>query len=468
MSILLAGLMPHPPVMVPEVGREDAGKAAKSQAAALALGEMVRQAGPDTLIMITPHGPVFQDVMTMATQERLAGDLGQFGAPEVRVIWPNNLGLAREIAREAQAAGIPLLEMDSREANYYGVEPGLDHGLVVPQYFLKKAGVKSKLVAITIGLLPYETLYAFGRVIQRAVDQTGTQAVVIASGDLSHRLKPGAPAGYSPQGRVFDEKVVNLLDQADVQGLFSLEPSLIGEAGECGFRPLLILMGTLDGLRVKGDVLSYEGPFGVGYAVAAWRPTGRDGERQFLRSLEEGRRKKMKELRQRESPLVRLARQALEEYIKTGRTQHPPTELTPEMRERAGAFVTIHKNGQLRGCIGTTGPTRGNLAEEIIHNAISSGTADPRFPAVTPDELEDLTYSVDVLSEPEPVSRPEELDPQEYGVIVRKGNRTGLLLPHLQGVDTVEEQLAIAKSKAGLGAKENGIRLFRFRVRRFE
>lgn len=468
MSLLLAGLMPHPPVMVPEVGGEDAEKVAKSQTAALALGERVRAANPDTLVMITPHGPVFQDAVTLLMPERLEGDLAQFGAPEVAVVWENDLVLAREIAREAEAAQVPLVEMGAREARRYGVTAELDHGLVVPQYFLRKAGVKSRLVAISMGILPYETLYRFGLAIQRAIERLGTKTVIIASGDLSHRLKPGAPAGYNPQGRVFDERLVGLLAAADVRGLFELPASLIEAAGECGFRPLVILMGALDGFELQGELLSYEGPFGVGYAVAVWRLGGRHPQREFLRELEEERQKKIDAARRREHPLVQLARRTLEEYVRNGRVIRPPAELTPEMRERAGVFVTIHKNGQLRGCIGTTGPTRENVAAEIIQNAISSGTADPRFPPVTEDELDDLVYSVDVLSEPEPISGPSELDPQRYGVIVRKGHRSGLLLPHLEGIDTVEEQLAIAKRKAGIGLNEEGVQLYRFEVRRYE
>jgi AmmeMemoRadiSam system protein A len=164
-------------------------------------------------------------------------------------------------------------------------------------------------------------------------------------------------------------------------------------------------------------------------------------------------------------PVVKLAKETVESYIREGKTPKP-RELTPEMRERAGVFVSLHKHGELRGCIGTFEPSKDNVAEEIIANAISSSTRDPRFPPVTASELADLEYSVDILTEPEPVKDRSQLDPKDYGVIVESGWRKGLLLPDLEGVDSVEEQIAICRLKAGISAGEP-VNLYRFQVRRF-
>lgn len=168
-----------------------------------------------------------------------------------------------------------------------------------------------------------------------------------------------------------------------------------------------------------------------------------------------------------EHPLVQLARRTIETYVRTGKRIRPPEDLTPEMKERAGVFVSLHKHGQLRGCIGTFEPTTPNVAQEIIQNAISSATRDPRFDPVRPDELADLEISVDILTPPEPISGPGDLDPKRYGVIVEAGWRRGLLLPDLEGVDTVEYQLAIARRKAGIGPNEP-VKLYRFEVRRYK
>jgi AmmeMemoRadiSam system protein A len=167
-------------------------------------------------------------------------------------------------------------------------------------------------------------------------------------------------------------------------------------------------------------------------------------------------------------PLVQLAKDTIESYVRHGKTVQPPAELAPEMEKRAGTFVSIHKHGMLRGCIGTIEPTQANVAQEVIQNAISAAIHDPRFPAIVPEELADLDIKVDVLGEPEPVESQEELDPKRYGVIVKsaRDQRRGLLLPDLEGVDTVEYQVDIARRKAGIMPGEP-IELYRFEVVRY-
>lgn len=164
-------------------------------------------------------------------------------------------------------------------------------------------------------------------------------------------------------------------------------------------------------------------------------------------------------------PLVELARQTITQYVRSGVTIQPPEELTAEMAQQAGAFVSLHTGGALRGCIGTLEPTRATVAEEVIQNAISAATRDPRFPPVQPNELSGLEISVDVLTPAEPIASIEELDPERYGVIVQSGWRRGVLLPDLEGVDTAEYQVSIARRKAGIGPQEP-VQLYRFEVKR--
>jgi len=166
-------------------------------------------------------------------------------------------------------------------------------------------------------------------------------------------------------------------------------------------------------------------------------------------------------------PVVKLAKDAVESYVRHGRILNPPQQLTPEMKERAGVFVSLHRRGELRGCIGTFEPLKSDVAQEIIANAISSATRDPRFLPVEADELDDLEYGVDILTPPEPVSDTEQLDPEKYGVIVESGFRRGLLLPDLEGVDSAEEQIRICRLKAGI-ARDEAVNLYRFEVRRFK
>ena len=164
--------------------------------------------------------------------------------------------------------------------------------------------------------------------------------------------------------------------------------------------------------------------------------------------------------------LVALAKKSIEAFVRNGKELSPPKELTPEMTVKSGVFVSLKKKRNLRGCIGTFMPCTENVAHEIIKNAISAATQDPRFEPVTEEELDELEYSVDVLSPPEKVSEISELDPKKYGVIVVHGSRKGLLLPDLDGVDSVEEQLRIAKMKAWINPDEK-VEIFRFMVSRY-
>ncbi len=164
---------------------------------------------------------------------------------------------------------------------------------------------------------------------------------------------------------------------------------------------------------------------------------------------------------------IEIARKAIRKYVNDGQKIDLDGEINPELKEEAGVFVSLKKKGQLRGCIGTIQPTQDNLGREIINNAISAATRDPRFNPVRAEEIDELDISVDVMGEPEKIDNPQQLDTQKFGVIVKEGQRSGLLLPNLEGIDAIEEQIDIARRKAGIGRNED-IELYRFRVQRYE
>ena len=230
-------------------------------------------------------------------------------------------------------------------------------------------------------------------------------------------------------------------------------------------QPVKTLAKALDGLAVKTEKLSHEGTFGVGYGVCIYEVSGRDANRYFLEEYRQREEEKARKRKNAEDPFVRLARKTIETYVRTGEKISVPERLPEEMySRRAGVFVSLKEDGRLRGCIGTIAPVRGSIAEEIIENAISAAAKDPRFHAVEPEELERLVYSVDVLGDAEKISSPEELDVKRYGVIVSRGYRRGLLLPDLEGVDTAEDQIEIARQKAGIPEDAEDITLERFEV----
>jgi AmmeMemoRadiSam system protein A len=281
--------------------------------------------------------------------------------------------------------------------------------------------------------------------------------VFVASGDLSHKLKADGPYGYASQGPVFDREATEAMASGDFSRFLSFDEDFCDAAAECGRRSFLIMAGTLDGLAVRSELLSYEGPFGVGYGVAAFTPTGEtDPERRFGRNEAEAERRRRMESKSAEDAFVRLARLSLETYVRSGKRLARPDELPAELTERrAGVFVSLKKDGRLRGCIGTIAATTADVASEIIQNAVSAGTGDPRFEPVRENELDSLVYSVDVLGDPEPIATATDLDPKRYGVIVRKGARCGLLLPNLEGIDRAQEQVEIALRKGGIAPTEH-------------
>ncbi|WP_027365180.1 AmmeMemoRadiSam system protein A [Desulfotruncus alcoholivorax] len=467
MPVVFGGVCPHPPVMVPAVGQGRDREVAKTQKSMLELGRRIKESGAETLLMITPHGTVFSDGIGISAFKELKGDLSRFGAGEVRFVLRNDLELAREIKAAALQKGVLVVEIDRDMADLYDLTPGLDHGITAPLYFIREAGVNLPLVHVSMGMLPFSKLYSFGVAVRDAAAKLGRKVAVVASGDLSHRLTQDAPAGYDPSGKEYDRTIVKLVGDLDVEGIMDLDPDFVECAGECGLRSIIMMLGAFDGVSVKSEVLSYEGPFGVGYMVAALQP----GTPDLSRNLEEkllGRAvDKARIKRAGESYPVKIARETLEQFFIGGKKkinrENAPEEFAGR---RAGVFVSLKKNGQLRGCIGTIVPTRNNIIEEIEENAISAATRDPRFYPVEPEELSELDISVDVLSDPEPVRSMDELDPRRYGVIVSSGGRRGLLLPDLEGVNTVDEQVAIAMQKAGIDPGEP-VQLERFEVIRY-
>lgn len=454
-KLLKTYLMPHPPIMVHEVGRGSEREVQNTIDGALRVADEVNELKPDTIIiLVPPHGPAFSDAMAINTDSVLKGSLSNFNAPGVSFEFQLDTHLTDLIMRQSVSNNIPVAPIDSHMAKRYRIQDRLDHGSIVPLYFIKSRYSSFKLVHITYGLLSNEELYHFGRIIREAVDKCDGNVVFIASGDLSHRLTYDAPAGYTPQGKVFDEKIVKLLEVPDIEGIMDMDRELIESAGECGYRSIICAMGTLDGFKAKGEVYSYEGPFGVGYCIAGFSTEGEADS--CVDSFVSKRKKRIESVRAQEDEYVRLARESLEYYIRNNKHLPIPDGLPEEMlKSKAGVFVSLKKDGKLRGCIGTIQGVQGSIADEIIENAISAGTSDPRFYPVDEDELDYITYSVDVLGKAEPVDSKEELDPVKYGVIVRKGRRSGLLLPNLEGVDTVDEQIRIALSKAGIGEDED-------------
>jgi len=464
MSVVIGCTSPHPPILVPEIGGESLSEIKATQDAMNKMADEVASLNPDILVFTSPHSPAFSDAVAIKTGPELSGSFAQFGAFSVKFEVKNDVEMAKAVIDEAAVLGVPMADL--KGMGYRHLEE-LDHGVLVPLYYLKKK-LNVPIVSISISYLSYLKHYQLGVAVQRAAEKLDRRVAFIASGDLSHRLIPSAPAGYNPRGIDFDLRVREIIEKAEFKELLKIDESLVEDAGECGLRSFIALGGAFDGHKVKSEVLSYEGPFGVGYMVAVIEPIVKDKCRFFLTEMMAKEAVKKEERRKNESEPVRLAREAVESYIKNGKIIEASTNPSKELiQKKAGAFVCIKRGDKaLRGCIGTTVPCQENLAEEIIKNAIQAATSDPRFPPVGQNELHDLDYSVDILELPELISDESYLDPEKYGVIVKSDFKVGLLLPDLKGADTVKKQLDIAKQKAGIKDGEP-VELFRFKVKRY-
>lgn len=418
MSLVYIGFVPHPPIIVPEVGK---GEERNSEATIRAFNKLANEIvkmDVKTILIVSPHAPLANQGLAYLEGNPLCGSFVQFGASQVTFSIEVDQQILERIQEEIPGS--------------FPVRSELDHGVLVPLYFLKKAGWDGKIVVLG---MPTNKPEDYGRKVSQILNDSPERCALIASGDLSHKLKEDGPYGLHPSGPKVDNIIVKGLKK-DTTLVRGIPHSLIEEAGLCGYNSLLFALGAREG-SIK--VFSYEGPFGVGYLVA-----------EIYRS----------------SPIAGFARECLTYYL----TAQPFDKLIipgdPLLKEKKSCFVTLKKDGDLRGCIGTVQPVKENLASEIKHNSIAAGTQDPRFWPVQADELTLIAISVDVLGEMEKISGYEELDPQRFGVVVRRGGKVGLLLPHLEGVDTVEEQVNIARQKAGIYPGEE-VELWRFEVERY-
>ena len=538
MSILAAYAVPHPPLIIPAVGRGEERGIASTVKAYEEVARRIAEAEPEVVVVTSPHAPLYRDAFHITSDAELAGSMRQFYAPRERVEARIDQELARAVSEGCAEAGIPVAGSTWRDRE-------MDHATFIPLWFVdqayRAAGKEPAYRTVRIGLsaLSFETHRQVGRIVARAAAALGRRTVFVASGDLSHKLKEDGPYGFAPEGPQFDARIAEIFSSGELEGLFAFDERFCDRAAECGLRSFQIMAGALEeeaamargvaaaGMGVRDgaeaargaaaggtepavvldaadaacacgakdaadacsanepcavgvfghELLSCEGPFGVGYAVAAFERAADAGENARGDVVEAGATEDdaARGVAAEDAaapavdPYVALARASVEGFVRTGRPIKVPADTPRELLEsRAGVFVSLHEDGELRGCIGTIEPTRKSVAEEIVRNGVAACSEDPRFPPVREEELDYLELSVDVLFPAEPIASEDELDPVRYGVIVSKGWRRGLLLPNLEGVDTVEQQVAIAKRKAGIGLGERGVRLERFEVVRHE
>lgn len=267
LTVKCSALFPHPPLAVEEIGGKQLKKAQKTVDGFKKTAQQIAEFDDlDLLVFITPHGPVFRSAASIIVRDELYGDFRDFANPQIKFKEKSDADFSEKIYKKAKKDDLSLQILKKEDLLNYGVDNELDHGIMVPLYYLEKAGIDLPIIPISIGIISYQELYELGKKIAETADEESYKIAVIASGDLSHRLKKGAPAGYHPDAHLFDEKLIELLEKKDFAGILNIDQDLVEKAGECGLRPIIMMLGSIAGKNVDVELNSYEGPFGVGYA----------------------------------------------------------------------------------------------------------------------------------------------------------------------------------------------------------
>ena len=443
MSLKAAFMLPHPPLIVSEIGKGREEDIIKTKTSYEKVTEEIENINPDTIIISSPHTKTYSDGFYISKGDSLTGTFENFGAKQVSFKEEIDNELVEEIEK-CNDENYKIL-YETRD------DIELDHGTLVPLYFIRKRNIKAKIIVVGLSGLPLIEHYRFGMLLQKAINNSNKRVVYIASGDLSHKLKTYGPYGYAKEGPEYDKQIMEVCGKAKFLELLKFKPEFLEKAAECGHRSFTIMAGTFDKLNVDSKEYSHEDITGVGYGICSFYPQGENKERNFYEQylIQEEKRVISKD------ELVNLARKTIENYITKNITITVPEDASDEItKNKAGVFVSLHKFCELRGCIGTFLPTKSSIAEEIIRNAIAAATEDYRFDRVTEEELKYLEINVDVLNEPVKINSIDELDAKKYGVIVYSGFKRGLLLPDIEGVDTVEQQINIARRKGNIEPDE--------------
>ncbi|MCQ2798589.1 MAG: AmmeMemoRadiSam system protein A [Bacilli bacterium] len=457
MSILAAFITPHPVTSIPEIGKGEEDIIYKTVASLERVGKRIAQLEPDTIVLISAHAESYSDYFQISDGDVAIGSLARFGGANITFRNYYDRRFVKALCEMCEEEGFPA-GIDS-EVHHY-----LDHGTMIPLYFINQQYRAYNLVRLGISGTSLHSHYRLGELIKKVSNKLGRKTVVVASGDLSHCLTHDAPYGFNEMGVKYDTRMIKSLETANFMDLFGFGEDLIDISKQCIHRAACIMAGILDRQSIETKIYSYEKPQGVGLCVAEFVTGGMDASRAFGDIYRSRQLMEVDRVKQNEDEYVKLARQAIENYVKTSTKLRIPSNIPSEMLgESKGVFVTIRQNGALRGCLGSTKPIAKNLAQEIITNAMKAATEDPRFDELNEEDLPYIFISVDVIYDLIEVKSVTDLDPKIYGVVVEQGKRHATLLPGLASVTTSEEQLALAKRKAGIPQNEK-CRLYRFSV----
>ena len=468
MALLKGYLMPHAPAFIDSIGGDRLHQVAATRDAMYKVAEEIAQLEPDLIIVISPHGPIFSDAIAIYDQNTYFGNFKAFGEYNLQYNFIKDQEFINSFNRYNSQERGDFYCLRESQLKSFKIPTELDHGVLVPLHFINERYKNFKLVAMSYGSFSYHRLMKNGELLSDFIHQVDKKVVVIASGDMSHALKDSGPYAYHEDGEKFDQELKLRLTQNKPYEIFKFPQEIIENAKECGLRSYALLMGALNPYRLETKVFSYEGPYGVGYLVAAFEMVGENDEDE-VEGISNYFKHRLDEIRKNEDEIVTFARRVIETFVTTGK--RPVVIYRNEsiwINDQAlignkykqlsqierGCFVSLHMDGSLRGCIGTIAATESNVLYEISKNAVASCSKDNRFNPVELEELDRLEIKVDILSELKPIVSLDQLNPRTFGVVVRKGYKQGVLLPDLEGINTVEQQLEVASHKGGFSVDE--------------
>ena len=442
-----AVLMCHAPIVLPAIGKSRAHQCRVSTAGMRQAAKHLMSKSPDVIVLLSPHTPRLPNSFGLMGGDVLKGDFSSFGAPDIHLAFPNDVTARAAILDAATNFEMPIGFLSPQ---------ALDHGAAVPLAFLQEIGFIPPVVLISFPAhVNHDDCRKLGDIIRHAAHQDQRRWAILASGDMSHRLMPGAPAGFDPEAKNFDAAFTECVKEGRYEDAVTLNEELRHRAAEDVVDSVEIAAAACAFETTGHRFISYEGPFGVGYLVAVLHDAYPTPEGDAVQNTT------MPFTNLTTAPLFKIARDAICAHLRSEKYEVP--QIPGAWPAHHGLFVTLWTaDGKLRGCIDHTQKAQQPLAEEVAQYAVLASTRDPRFDTLSLEELDDLRLELSILTPSEAIEDRSTLDPKTYGVIVKAGNKRGVLLPNVAGVDTVDYQIEIACQKAGISPHEQ-LELFRFK-----
>ncbi len=453
MPLLASYIFPHSPVIVPEIGKGQEKELEATLDSCRKIAKEIASLHPDTIVIASPHAESYSDYFQLSSGETATGSLKAYGAPQIRFRLHYDDELRKEITRLSFVNAIKAGYDDSED-------PSLDHGTMVPLYFINKEYKNYQVVRLGLTGLPLLSHYRMGAVIAEAAKKTGMRIVFIASGDMSHCLSKEGVYGYREEAAKYESQLNKSLKNANFGDLLRMDSKLISRAKECGNRAFAILSGTLDRLAVETTFYSHEAPFGTGHGVYGYMVKGPDDSRAFGDYYISKILFSLKEKQENCDDAVKLAYMAVNQAVKGG---SPSKVEVPSsyLEKKEGVIVSIYEFGALRARFGSIVPQQSSFAQEIISNSVKATKDDTFFDAISEKELPYLDIVVTEVSDVKPLKNESDFDAEANGIYVKKGNKSGYSLPFDSLGFDYRKQLRIAKREASLKEEESAT-VYRF------